>query len=79
MGQKNFFLENLSSTTSTSKGFLAPCQNSKKSNDPIPRKDPFRQKDIQKAGQVLFYWALKATAGGPKNWGQGAVLSIFLQ
>ena len=40
-GQKKFF-QKIGLSCTTSKGFLAPCQNSEKSNDPIPRKHPDR-------------------------------------
>ena len=43
--------------------FLAPCQNLKKTNDPIPRKHPDREKD----GHTLFCRTCWATAAGPIN------------
>ena len=46
-------------------GFLAPCQNSEKTNDTVPRKCLNRQKD----GRTyrLFYRTLPVTAGAPKT------------
>ena len=41
LGQKSFFYE-IELLCTTSEGFLAPCQNSEKSNDPISRKQPVR-------------------------------------
>ena len=38
LGAKNFFSKNLALSEATSYGFLAPCQNLEKTNDPIPRK-----------------------------------------
>ena len=40
-----FFPKALALPCSTSYGFLEPCQNSEKSNDPIPRKHPGRWQD----------------------------------
>ena len=45
LGVKNFFLENLALSRTTSHGILAPCQNLEKVNDTIPRKCPDRWKD----------------------------------
>ena len=42
---KKVFPENLALSRTTSQGFLATCQNSEKSNDPIPRKPLGRWKD----------------------------------
>ena len=39
---KKVFSNNPDQSRTTSYGFLAPCRNSKKSNDSIPRKDPDR-------------------------------------
>ena len=39
---KNVFLKTPTMSGTTSKEFLAPCKNSEKSNDPIPRKHPDR-------------------------------------
>ena len=43
--QKNIFPKTLALSRTTSEQFLAPCQNSEKSNDSIPKKDPERQRD----------------------------------
>ena len=37
-GANKFFPENPALSRTTSYGFLAPCQNSEKTNDTIPRK-----------------------------------------
>ena len=44
-GQKKFFRKNLTLSRTTSNGFLAPCQNSKKSNNPVPRKHPKKKEE----------------------------------
>ena len=41
-GAKKVFSNNPDQSRTTSNGFLAPCRNSKKSNDSIPRKHPDR-------------------------------------
>ena len=64
-GAKNFFLENLALSRTTSYGFLAPCQNLEKVNDTVQRKHPEGWKDGRTDGQTLFYRTLPATAGGP--------------
>ena len=42
-GAKIFFQTNLALSYTTSLGFLAPCQNSEKSNNPLPKKYPHRR------------------------------------
>ena len=37
-GEKNFLVKYLALSCTTSYGFLIPCQNLEKSNDPVPRK-----------------------------------------
>ena len=44
---KQVVLKNLVLSWTTSFGFLAPCQNLEKINDPTPRKYPERRKDRQ--------------------------------
>ena len=44
-GAKTIFLENPAPSLTVSNKFLAPCQNSEKTNDTIPRKHPDRRKD----------------------------------
>ena len=44
-------------------GFLAPCRNSEKPNDPIPKKHLDRWKN----GQTLFHRTLLASARGPSR------------
>ena len=41
-GAKKVFSNNPDQSRTTSNGFVAPCRNSKKSNDSIPRKHPDR-------------------------------------
>ena len=50
---EKFFQENPTLSHTTSNGFLAPCQNSKKktTNDAIPRKQPDRWEDRETEGQ----------------------------
>ena len=43
--KKNYFLENLALSRTTSYGFLAPCQNLEKSNDTIPRNHSDRRRN----------------------------------
>ena len=43
--EQKVFLKTPAVSGTTSKEFLAPCKNSEKSNDPIPRKHPDRQQD----------------------------------
>ena len=50
----------------TSSGFLAPCRNSEKSNDRLPKKIP-RQTEGWKDGQTIFYRTLPAAAHGPTS------------
>ena len=69
-GAKNLFPENPTLSSTTSYGFLAPCQNSEKTNDTITRKSPNRKKlerwmKERMEEQTLFYRTLLATAGGP--------------
>ena len=64
-GGKKIFLENPALSSTTSYGFLAPCQNSEKVNDTIQRKCPDRWKNGRMDGQTLFYRTLPATARGP--------------
>ena len=45
LGAKRICLENPALSCTTSYGFLASCQNFKKTNDTIPRKRTDRQKD----------------------------------
>ena len=45
-GANSFFREDPALSRTTSSGFLAPCQNSEKTNDTIPRKCPDRRTDI---------------------------------
>ena len=47
-GAKNFLLENLALSRTTSYGFLVSCQNLEKTNDTIPWKDPDRWENRQK-------------------------------
>ena len=61
---KNFFQKIGLSYNTTSFGLLASCQNSEKSNDPIPRKHPARQVVEEEDGQTLFHRILLAIAGG---------------
>ena len=49
----------------TSYEFLAPCQNSEKSNDPIPK--TLRQMAGEKDRQTLFHRTLWAIAEGPTS------------
>ena len=60
-GNESFYTKNRLSCT-TSKGFLEPCQNSEKSNDPVPRKHP--EMAGGKNGQILFHRILSASARG---------------
>ena len=60
LAAKNFFLENLALSHTTSYGFLASWQNLEKTEDTIPRKPLDRRKN----GQTLFYRTLPATVGG---------------
>ena len=60
-GQKKFFLENPALSRTTSRGFLAPCQNLEKTNDTIVRKRLDRRKDRQ----TLLHRNLPANAGRP--------------
>ena len=66
---KNFFLENLALSRTTSYGFLVSCQNLEKTNNTIPRKRLDRrtegQKDGRKDRQTLLHRTLPANAGGP--------------
>ena len=62
-GAKHFFLKNPALSRTTSYGFLVPCQNLEKTNNPIPRKRPDRWKDGRT--KTLFYRTLSATTGGP--------------
>ena len=65
-GTQKFFQKiRLSSTTSY--GFLAPCPNSEKNDDTIPRKHLDKRMEGQKDGQILFYRTLPANAQGPKR------------
>ena len=43
--EQKMFFQKSNSVMHNLKGFLAPCQNSEKSNDPIPRKHPDRLQD----------------------------------
>ena len=67
-GAKMFFPKNLALSQTTSYGFLTPCQNLGKTNEPISRICLARWKD----GQGLFYRTFLATARDPK-----LVASIF--
>ena len=53
--KKNHFWPNLgqfSLLCRTQCGFLTPCQNLEKTNDPIPRKCSYRETDRRKDGQA---------------------------
>ena len=79
LGAKKVFHE-IKLLCATSYGFLAPCQNSEKSNDPISRKHPDSQEARMhrpyfigsfqlllsggKGAQTLFHRILPATASG---------------
>ena len=76
LGQKNLesLPENLALSRTTSYGFLALWQNSRKTNDIIPRKHLGRRMDERTkdgrtkdggGGQTLFYRTLPVTAGVP--------------
>ena len=58
------FFQKIGLSYTTSLGLLASCQNSDKSNDPIPRKYPASQMVEGNDGQTLFHRILPATAGG---------------
>ena len=85
LGQKKKnFLENLALSHTTSYEFLAPCQNLKKLDDIIQRKQTEGQTEGQMEGrtelmegwtdrQTLFYRTLPATAGGPKSMNKEVV------
>ena len=47
----------------TSSGFLKPCQNLEKTNDPIPRKRLERRTVKRKDGQTLFCRVLQTNVG----------------
>ena len=51
-GGKKGFPKNQALSSTTSYGFLAQCQNSEKTNDPIQRKLTDRRKDGQKEGRM---------------------------
>ena len=51
-GAERVFLKNLALPCTTPQGFLAPCQNSGKTNNPIPRKYPDRQKEGRMSGKT---------------------------
>ena len=74
--QKTLFLKNISQifwakiffqkprlSCTTSLGFLAPCQNSDKSNNPIPRKQPERLQEERRDHMIILVTAgdLKST------------------
>ena len=59
----NVFSNNLILSPTNSYGFLTPCQNSEKTNHPIPQ----RHLERQRGGQTLFQSAALATAEGPKT------------
>ena len=64
------FLKNTALTSTTSRGFLSPCQKLEKTNDQIPSKLPDRRTNLQNTdGQTLFHRTLPATTGSPiKNF-----------
>ena len=62
LGQKTFF-KTIGLSCTTLQGFLAPWQNTEKSNYQIPRKHS-RQTSGGKDGQALFHRILLATAKG---------------
>ena len=51
-GAKNFFLENLALSSTTSYEFLAPCQKLKETNDTIPRKRLDKRTEGRKDGRT---------------------------
>ena len=61
--RKKFFSRNYGSIAQTSYGYLAPNQNSEKTNA-NSKKTP-GQKDGRKDGETLFYRTLPASDGGP--------------
>ena len=65
--KKNFFQNNLFCSCTTSTGFLAPCQDSEKSNDLIPRKQQDRWQD-KRLDRPYFIKPFQLMLGVQVNW-----------
>ena len=65
---KKVFPRNLAVTHNLIRqGFLPPCQNSEKPNDPILRKHPHRRQDRRMDRDTLFHRTIPATARSPTS------------
>ena len=74
LGQKNFFPENPALSRTTSYGLLAPCQNSEKTNDTIPRKRLDGRTD-----RPYFIGPLRLPPGlGPINFWKKQTKKLFI-